>query len=351
DPRVHENITASVTPLPDAIAFREELASATLPSWPDPSVAADGYRWADVVERRVDEVPQPVRDHVAEALATRLRSGELAETYRGITTAEALAYIAGGFRASADQRGNARRPARSAACWLRTAQGWRMAYTASDVGTARACCAARRTTKPCRASSSMRRPATRSSCRDEKLPGSMACAKARALSWAACGTALPSASATAHNSATRRLKAAQVTSTLRISPIGSRTAAVMPACAQMKASLAHSTALMLADSSAWKPARSHQASRHRARWVARPSSSPNVMLAGPPLCTITPGSAVPAKGTAAPPITWSSPTPWASCSSFSPPFCSDTTAVPSPSNGPSRAAADRAAKVFRESRT
>jgi hypothetical protein len=103
DPRAHENITASVTPLPDAIAFREELASLTLPSWPDPSVAADGYRWADVVERRVDEVPQPVRDRVAEALAARLRSGELVETYRRITTAEALAYIAGGFRASADQ--------------------------------------------------------------------------------------------------------------------------------------------------------------------------------------------------------------------------------------------------------
>jgi hypothetical protein len=103
DPRVHENITASVTPLPDAIAFREELASATLPSWPDPSVAADGYRWADVVERRVDEVPQPVRDHVAEALAARLRSGELVETYRRITTAEALACIAGGFRGSAGQ--------------------------------------------------------------------------------------------------------------------------------------------------------------------------------------------------------------------------------------------------------
>jgi len=97
DPRVHENITASVTPLPDAIAFREELASATLPRWPDPSVAADGYRWADVVERRVDEVPQSVRDHLAAALAARLRGGELVETYRRITTAQALAYIAGGF--------------------------------------------------------------------------------------------------------------------------------------------------------------------------------------------------------------------------------------------------------------
>src|SRR4029078_12622045 len=99
---VHENSAASLTSLPDAIAFREELASATLPSWPDPSVAADGYRWADVVERRGDEAPKPVRDHVAEALATRLRSGELVETYRRITTAEALACIAGGFRASAD---------------------------------------------------------------------------------------------------------------------------------------------------------------------------------------------------------------------------------------------------------
>ena len=97
DPRVHENITASVTPLPDAIAFRAELASDTLPRWPDPSVAADGYRWADVVERRVDEVSQPVRDHLAEALAARLRSDELVEAYRRITTAEALAYIAGGF--------------------------------------------------------------------------------------------------------------------------------------------------------------------------------------------------------------------------------------------------------------
>ena len=66
-------------------------------------MAADGYRWADMVERRVDEVPPPVRDHVAEVLAARLRSGELVEAYRRITTAEALAYIAGGFRASADR--------------------------------------------------------------------------------------------------------------------------------------------------------------------------------------------------------------------------------------------------------
>ena len=72
--------------------------------WPDPSVAADGYpvgrTWLSVAWTRY---PQPVRDHVAEALAARLRSGELVETYRRITTAEALAYIAGGFRASADR--------------------------------------------------------------------------------------------------------------------------------------------------------------------------------------------------------------------------------------------------------
>jgi hypothetical protein len=77
-----------MTGRPQAICWRGTSKS---------SVAADGYRWADVVERRVDEVPQSVRDHVAEALAAHLRSGELVETYRRITSAEALAYIAGGF--------------------------------------------------------------------------------------------------------------------------------------------------------------------------------------------------------------------------------------------------------------
>jgi hypothetical protein len=119
-------------------------------------------------------------------------------------------------------------------------------------------------------------PATRSSCREEKPPGSAAFASARARSWAACGTGLPSASATAHTSATRRLNAAQAAGTVRISPIGSRAAAVLP-----------------------NPACSQRASRLLARWLARPSSSPNVMLAGPPVCTITPGSAISAKMNAA----------------------------------------------------
>ena len=95
DPRVQENITDSVTPLPGVMSFREELTSLTLPCWPDPSTAADGYRWADVVERRADEVAQPVRARAAEALAARVNSGEVAEVYQRITTAEALAYIAG----------------------------------------------------------------------------------------------------------------------------------------------------------------------------------------------------------------------------------------------------------------
>ena len=94
DPRVQENITDSVTPLPGVVSFREELTSVTLPCWPDPSVAADGYRWADVVERRADEVAQPIRARVAEALAARVNAGELAEVYQRITTAEVLAYIA-----------------------------------------------------------------------------------------------------------------------------------------------------------------------------------------------------------------------------------------------------------------
>jgi hypothetical protein len=37
------------------------------------------------------------RDRVAETVAARVRSGELTESYHRITTAEALAYIAGGF--------------------------------------------------------------------------------------------------------------------------------------------------------------------------------------------------------------------------------------------------------------
>jgi hypothetical protein len=77
------------------MSFRAELASLTLPCWPDPSVAADGYRWADVVERRADEVAEPVRARAAEALAARVNSGEVAEVYQRITTAEVLAYIAG----------------------------------------------------------------------------------------------------------------------------------------------------------------------------------------------------------------------------------------------------------------
>ena len=48
-----------------------------------------------MVEGRADEVAQPVRARVAEALAARVNSGELAEVYRRITTAEVLAYIAG----------------------------------------------------------------------------------------------------------------------------------------------------------------------------------------------------------------------------------------------------------------
>jgi len=97
DPRVQENITATVTPLSGAISFREEVASDTPPRLPGPSVASDIYRWTDVVERRVDEVPQSDRDRIAEALAARVSAGEIVEVYNRITTAEALAYIAGGF--------------------------------------------------------------------------------------------------------------------------------------------------------------------------------------------------------------------------------------------------------------
>ena len=66
---------------------------------------------------------------------------------------------------------------------------------------------------------------------------------------------------------------------MRISPIGSRTAAVRPACAQMKASLACSTVLMPADSSP-EPGLLAAGEQRCVRWLVRSSSSPNVMLAG-----------------------------------------------------------------------
>ena len=97
---------------------------------------------------------------------------------------------------------------------------------------------------------------------------------------------------------------------------------------------------MSGDSSAPKPAAWQLSSSRRARSVDRPSSSPKVMLVGPPVCTTTPGSAMPAKMKAAPPRTCSAPTAAESFSSLSTPFCSETTAVSSPSSGASRAAAD-----------
>jgi hypothetical protein len=107
----------------------------------------------------------------------------------------------------------------------------------------------------------------------------------------------------------------------------------------MKANLAHSTVLMLVDSSAANSACWQHSSSRWARSLTRPSSSPKVMLVGPPVCTITPGAAFPAKTKAAPPITCSCPIAWASFSSLSTPFCSDSTAVSSPSSGPRRVAA------------
>lgn len=97
DPRVHENVTASVAPLPGAIAFRAEMASDTPPRLPGPALAADIDRWVDLVEDRAGEVAQADRSHAAQALAGRVRAGELAEIYRRISTAEGLARIAGEF--------------------------------------------------------------------------------------------------------------------------------------------------------------------------------------------------------------------------------------------------------------
>jgi transposase len=57
------------------------------------------------------------------------------------------------------------------------------------------------------------------------------------------------------------------------------------------------------DSSAANPACWQHSSSRCARALTRPSSTPKVTLVGPPVCTITPGSALPAKMKAAPPST------------------------------------------------
>jgi hypothetical protein len=76
-----------------------------------------------------------------------------------------------------------------------------------------------------------------------------------------------------------------------------------------------------------------------------------MMLVGPPVWTITPGSRLPAKMKAAPPSTWSCPTARASLSSLSTPICSDITAVPSPTSGPSLAAAGSVSNALTQNRT
>ncbi len=128
--------------------------------------------------------------------------------------------------------------------------------------------------------------------------------------------------------------------------MGNLTAAVTPAWAQMNANFDHNTALMSGDSSAVTSAARNASTSAASRRLVPPRHSPTTRLAGPPVWSIIPGSAMVAKMYAAPPTTRSSPRTAASRSSLSTPFCSDTTAVSSPTNGPSIDATRSVSKDF-----
>jgi hypothetical protein len=89
DPRVLENVTATIDPLPAAVAMRDALLAHVEVTLPGPSVPADGLRWVRSVEQRVGEVPAVLRARLA------AETGQLIESYRRVTVDTALAGIAG----------------------------------------------------------------------------------------------------------------------------------------------------------------------------------------------------------------------------------------------------------------
>ena len=82
----------------------------------------------------------------------------------------------------------------------------------------------------------------------------------------------------------------------RISPMEARAVAVIPACAQMKASFSHITTRM-SRSSRWRIDAAAELTKPSTRSLIRPSSSPNATTPGPPVCSTTPGAETRARGT------------------------------------------------------
>ncbi|MDX3640511.1 hypothetical protein [Streptomyces sp. MB09-02B] len=97
DPRVRENITATLDPVPGVLAVRAQASLGRPPAQAGPSAVADGLRWADMVDQRADEIPQPARERAVATHAARLHAqpDRFVEVYRRITADEALARIAG----------------------------------------------------------------------------------------------------------------------------------------------------------------------------------------------------------------------------------------------------------------
>ena len=125
---------------------------------------------------------------------------------------------------------------------------------------------------------------------------------------------------------------ASVSGTERMTPIGARVSAVIPACAQISRYFSQRTRVMSVATSAATPAAVNAARRRSRRGLARPSSSPNASRP-PSRWTMTPGASIAANTHATPPTACPAPRLRASASSLSTPFCSDTTAVSGPIAG------------------
>jgi hypothetical protein len=102
---------------------------------------------------------------------------------------------------------------------------------------------------------------------------------------------------------------------------------VVPATAQRKANLSHSSTSIRSLCRASTPGTEQAVTRRSAPPAAEPGRSPSTTRAGPPLCSTTPGSLTVDEISTRPPSTRSGPSTRASSAALPIPFCSDATTV------------------------
>ena len=150
----------------------------------------------------------------------------------------------------------------------------------------------------------------------------------------------PAARATAASSSTMRRYMRHVSGVSRITPIGDRVSAVVPAWALINRYFSQSTRRMSAEISTGTPAAARASRSRVARGLTRPSSSPKTIRPSS-VWAMRPGDSMVAKTKAAPPSARPRPSTSSRISSLSTPFCKDTTPVSGPSAGESASAAVR----------